>query len=395
MYSAIRQILAALKFGLRSHASRPRHVILMTAGFAIAVVTTSFMLAIPAGLERLAGATGRRDLAIVLQANARSEIGSMLSPSIVDIVSNLPGIARDKSGKPQVAPQYLASLQARARDGARVTVQLRGITAATWRLLGVDKTQILPRAFNPNSRQLLAGQNVAQILPSAKLGAQLKVRNGLWQVAGFISPGGMWNSELWTGMPVLQAGFNAPNAVSVLWLKLDHPGALQQVAEAIEKDRRLYKVRVQSQQGYYAGKIRAVSHYARIAALAVAIFLGLGAVIAIGNAVSLALEGRKKELATLRALGFSNRCLVVALFVEILLLGVGTAIIVLAIMQWLVSGMHIATSTGHYSLGFQVAITPRVFALVLAYVGVLGIASAVLPAVHVLRAPLARALARD
>lgn len=395
MRSAARQVVAVLKFGIRSHASRPRHAILMIAGFAIAAVTVTFMLAIPAGLEQLAGATGRSDLAIVLQADAQSEIGSTLSPSIVDIVSNLPGVARDKGGKPEVAPQYLASAQLRARDGATVTAQLRGITQATWDLLGADAAQVLPTDFNPNSRQLLAGQDAARILPSARPGAQLKVQDGLWRVPGVFSPGGMWNSELWAGISVLQTAFNAPNVVSVVWLKLSNPDALQQVAAAIEKDKRLYGVRVQSQRAYYAGKVRVLSHYARIAALAVAFFLGLGAIIAIGNAVSLALEGRQRELATLRALGFANACLAIALFIEVLLVAISTTIVVLAIMQWLTSGMRFATSTGDHSFGFQVAITPQVFAWVLGYTALLGIVSAILPSLHVLRAPLSRALARD
>ena len=395
MPSAVRQVLAVLKFGVRSHASRPRHAILMIAGFAIAAVTVSFMLAIPAGLEQLAVATGRSDLAIVLQADARSEIGSTLSPSIVKIVSNLPGIARDSDGKPEVAPQYLASMPLRARDGAPVTAQLRGITAATWDLLDMKAAQVLPNNFNPNSLQLLAGQDAVRILPSARPGAQLKVRDSLWRVEGLLSPGGMWNSELWGGISVLQAAFNAPNVVSVLWVKLANPDALAQFATAIERDRRLYGVRVQSQRAYYAGKVRVLSRYARIAALAVAFFLGLGAIIAIGNAVSLALEGRQKELATLRALGFRNPCLAMALFIEVLLVAFSTSIIVMALVRWLASGMRFATSTGDHSFGFQLAITPQVFAWVVGYTALLGIVSAILPSVHMLRAPLFRALARD
>ncbi|MGB8636362.1 MAG: ABC transporter permease, partial [Rhodanobacteraceae bacterium] len=141
--------------------------------------------------------------------------------------------------------------------------------------------------------------------------------------------------------------------------------------------------------------VRVLSRYARIAALAVAFFLGLGAIIAIGNAVSLALEGRQKELATLRALGFRNPCLAMALFIEVLLVAFSTSIIVMALVRWLASGMRFATSTGDHSFGFQLAITPQVFAWVVGYTALLGIVSAILPSVHMLRAPLFRALARD
>lgn len=395
MRSVIRQALAVLRFGVRSHVNRPRHVILMVAGFAIAAVTLTFMLAIPAGLEELANATGRSDLAMVLQADARSEIGSTLSPSIVDIVSNLPGIARGENGKPQVAPQYLASMQLRARDGAPVTVQLRGVTRATWELLGLNAAQVLPADFNPNDRQLLAGQGAVSILPSARPGAQLTVRDRLWRVQGVFAPGGLWNSELWGGLSTLQAAFNSPSAVSVLWLKLVEPGALQDVAAAIEKDRRLYGVRVQSQHDYYAGKVQVLSRYARVAAVAVAAFLGLGAIIAIGIAVSLALEGRQRELATLRALGFRGSPLVIALMVEVLLVALATAIVMTAIVHWLASGMRFATSTGDYSFGFQMAITPQVVVWVLSYIAVLAVFSALLPAMQLVRAPLARALSRS
>ena len=171
--------------------------------------------------------------------------------------------------------------------------------------------------------------------------------------------------------------------------------ALEQISTAIDEDKRLYGVRIQSQRAYYAGKVRVLSHYARIAAAAVAFLLGLGAIIAIGNAVSLALEGRRRELATLRALGFANPGLAIALLIEVLLVAISTTIVVVAITQWLASGMRFATSTGDYSFDFQLAITPQVFAWVLGYTALLGVVSAILPSLHVLRAPLVRALARD
>src|SRR2546430_15275935 len=111
------EILGALRLGIASHLARPRHLVLIVAGFAIADMTVTPLIAIPQGLDRLAGSTGRGDIAIVLGASAQGEADSMLKPELAALISGLPGIAHDGEGRPLVAAQFVTQIRLRRTDG--------------------------------------------------------------------------------------------------------------------------------------------------------------------------------------------------------------------------------------------------------------------------------------
>lgn len=389
----LREIAGALNTSLVGHAARPRHLALISAGFLVAGFTLLLLLAVPAGFEALGGQTGLDNVAVVLGGTAQDEASSALTPAVVALVGSLSGVAHNTAGAPVVAPQFIATTSVRRKDGSQVNVLVRGVTSATW---GLSATALhwnagqLPRTGAP---EIMAGDTAARSYAGLSPGADIKVRAAPWRVLGTFRGGGLWDSELWTDMSALQATFNATSNVSVLWVKLQSNAAFDEFAQAIKRDPRLSGVRTERQRGYYARQVSFVTSFMRIAALGIAVTLGLGAVFTIANALNLALISRRRELAVLRALGFRQGSLAFALLIEVTLIGFVATMASIVIASIVLNGREIGTSTGEQAVVFALAVTPAVMAWTILYALTLGIASALWPAHQAVRAPLLRTLA--
>jgi putative ABC transport system permease protein len=384
----VREIIGALRFGIASHLVRPRHLVLIAAGFAIADMTLIPLIAIPQGLERIAGSTGRDDIAVVFGASAQGEADSTLKPELAALIADLPGIAHDGEGRPLVAPQFVTQIRLRRNDGTAVSVQMRGISEATWPLLDGAFRASAGDRFRSGAYELVAGAAAASSIAVLDPGAQIRVRDSLWRVTGRFEGGGLWDSELWSDLAPLQAIFNAESAVSVVWARLETPAAFEGFEAALESDKRLRDARTELQTSYYARQVRLMTHFARIATGAVAVTLGLGASLAIGNAVTMALLARRREMAILRALGYRRASLAAALMIEVALIGVVTAGAVSWLAHAVMAGRPISTSTGTQAVSFALVVSANLVVYALGYALLLGVVSACWPVSRIVTAPI-------
>lgn len=390
----LRELVSAIRVGFSSHVERPRHLLLIAAGFVIGALVLVLLLALASGFDRLGDETGDDDVAIVFAANARNESDSALKPEVATLVADLPGVARDSDGRPVVAPQFVASAKLRRRDGEVATALVRGVTPAIWTLVGMhppERASLQRSAAN----QLLAGTAAARSFVATDVDAQIKIRNAVWTVVDHFEGRGLWDSELWADIAPLQATFNAPAALSVLWVKLNSPAEFATFQAALEGDKRLRDLRTEMQRDYYGRQVRFVSHFLRIATAAVAAALGLGAALAIANALTLALIARRRELAILRALGWQRRTLGAALLLEVMLISVPAALFAIAAAWLMLGDLSVGSSTGVQTVNVTMAITPGAVAWTLEYVLLLGATSAIWPAWQAVRTPIIRALHDD
>lgn len=394
--SLLREIAGALRLGLASDVARPRHVLLVVAGFFIASLSLVGLLAIPAGLDRLAGDTGMSDVALVLSATASDETNSSLSTNMAHIVSSMPGIASGSDGRPLIAPQYLASTKLRYADGSARTVLVRGISSATWNLLGSHALMRDGRRPRSGINELMVGTAAAKALAAVNTGASVKLRESPWLATGEFSAGGsLWESELWAEMGALQSAYNAQGQISVLWVRVKPDDGYKRFVHAMHVDPRLSGLRAVMQRDYYASHVGFVAHFARVAVVGIAATLGLGAVLAIANALSLALGARQREMGVLRAVGFRSSSIGVAALLEVVLIGALSAAVATAVAWVVLDGMAVGTSTTQQSLVFRFRVTFEVMGWALAYATLLGSLSALWPTWRVTRTPLVNALRGD
>ncbi len=391
--SGMREYRAALATGLRIAATRPRHLMLVAAGFFIACSVLLILLSLPAGVRQLGGNTGSDTIVMVLPKGSVSEGQHALSVAELAALQSLPGIAHDADGHPLLAPQFVAYAKLRRRDGALATVLLRGVTPIQYELVA-DSIHLTgghpPRA---GKDEFLAGVGAAATYVAIGPHAVHAIRGvPLRNTGTFRAGSGFWNSEIWLSQDVLQTLYQAPSTISSAWVKLASPAAFPTFMHALHASPRLAGVDAYRQTDFYASQTSFLIHFIDIAAMAVAIVLGLGAILAIANALSMALDARQHELAILRAMGFRSAPLAWALLTEVwLIAALCTGLVtVLALTFW--DRHAIASSALFQAIEFKAHVGPSTVLLTLTYGCLIGTLGALLPISRAVRTPLITAL---
>jgi len=174
-------------------------------------------------------------------------------------------------------------------------------------------------------------------------------------------------------------------------LKPSSATAFKSIADAISADPRL-KLQTKTEYKYYEDQTSGLLGI-RILVTIVTFFMVLGATLGAMNTMFSAVASRKRELATMRALGFKRRDVLLSVVIEAIFLS-GLAGIAGVLMALPVNG--IATGTANFitfsEVAFNFSISPQVavFAGVLAIVA--GGIGGLLPAISAARLPITRAL---
>ncbi len=387
------EVGVSFKTGIATSIARPRHTLLIAFGFLIAGITLVVLLTIPAGLKRVAGHTGSPDVALVFPGGTVSESGGTFKMNLAGLVGSLPGVAHDSKGQPLVAPQFVIDTRLRRTDGTTATVLVRGVTPMFWDIVGKAATLTPGQRFATGKDQLIAGVAAARGFVSLDTGDVIRVHHQPWQVAGqFAAGGGFWESELWTGMAALQSAFNAQGELTCLWVKLTSPAAFEAFSKALHENPRTQGLHTVRQPDYYAGQSSFLQSFIGIVAEAIALALGLGAILAIVNALGMALDARRRDLAILRAVGFRRVSLAVSLLAEVLVVGALCAGIAILIGWLAVNGREVGSSTLSNAIQFKLRVDGSVIGWTVLYLLAIGILSAIWPVIRALRAPLTRAL---
>jgi putative ABC transport system permease protein len=354
------------------------------------------LLTIPAGLRRLAGQTGLSDVVIVLPNGATDESSGTLGAGFAGLVGSLPGVAHSRDGHPLVAAQFVVNTRLRRHDGTTATVLVRGVTPTFWNVIGESVAMRSGRHFRAGTDELISGVAAASSFVSADAGATVLLHAKPWHVSGeFTAEGGFWESELWADLAALQATYNAQGTLTCIWVKLDSPDMFSTFSKALHDDPRTAGLYATRQRDYYTSQTAFLEWFIQVAAEGIAVALGLGAALAIINALSMALDARKRDLAILRALGFRRRALATALLVEVLLNGILCTGISLVLGWLMVDGREIGSSTFSSAIQFKMHIDVNVVVWTLIYLLLLSALSALWPIVRAVRAPLTHALQRE
>ena len=390
----LHEITSSLATGVATALARPRHTLLIAFGFLVAGVTLAVLLTLPAGLQRLAGNTGSPDVAIVLPGNVfAKESGGSLKPELAALVGSLPGVAHAGHGQPLVAPQFVVNTRLRRTDGTTATVLVRGVTPVFWAVVGHAISMRSGRRFAAGKDELIAGVAAARGFVALDTGATTSIHKSPWRVSGeFAANGGFWESELWTDMAALQSAYHAQGAVTCLWVKLTSPAAFKAFKKALHDNPRTQGLQAVRQPDYYANQTSFLKSLITTAAKGVAVALGLGAILAIVNALGMALAARRRGLAIQRAVGFRRGALAIALLVEVLVIGAVCAGIAVLVAWFAVNGHEVGSSTGGSAIEFRMRVGASVIGWTFAYVLILGVLSALWPIARAVRAPLMRGL---
>lgn len=399
MINALRQSGTVLRVNMDSFLVRPRHALLVAAGLLIASFTVLVILTIPAGLQRLVGRTGSDRIGVVLADTGFNETNGNITPELVDRIAALPGIAKNAEGLPQIAPQLVVTAKLQRKDGSTGTVLVRGVPPSIWDVVGPVTRLVEGAPIQSGTMEVVSGVRLPESYPFTESGSALRLVQGSmipWRVSGeFEANGGLWESELWADLENLRGQFNAEGQSTTVWVRLESKKAFETFSAAMQADSRLRGFHVVHQETLYQMRVAFLTQFARVGAITVAIVLGMMAVLAGNSTIGLMLRARQRELATLRAIGFTQGSLFIAILAEVLLLASACVLCAFLMARLLLPPHEIQSTSGVLSIGFTMAITPHAVALTMAYTLLLGVAASLAPAWRTLTTPLVAALSKE
>ena len=382
-----------LTYNLRSVRQRWASAIVAVLGIAGTVAVFVAMMALAQGFRATLVASGSPSNAILLRAGAGNEMSSAVTLDQAKVVEDLAGVARGANGPLATAEVVVIAAFPLRATGTDANVQVRGVSA---RALDVRESVKIKagRFFTPGLAEMVVGRNAATTYAGFDVGNRITFGGGAWEVVGVFDAGGSaFDSEVWCDANVLNQTYQRPqNVFQSLTVRLDSPEAFTTLKDGVTSDPRL-TLSVEREQVYYARQSQSLTTMITVLGTLVAVVMAVGAVFGALNTMYSAISERKREIATMRALGFGGGSVVVSFVFESLLIsligGVLGCLIVLPI-NGLTTGTMNWQTFSHLAFAFR--ITPGLLLSGVVFALVMGLIGGVPPAVRAARRQVAPTL---
>jgi putative ABC transport system permease protein len=323
--------------------------------------------------------------AILTSVDAPSPAQSSIAKDTVPAILNLPGIRRNAQGKPIVVFQVTVFVQARSRiNRGQIGFPLIGMTPG---LADYQPELHLTagRMFNPGLHELIAGNKCVRQYEDFGVGSKRHLRGGDWTVVGNFDLASTVCLVFGDGETILSAfGRNTYNQANLM---LESPAAFAAVAATLEANPSLH-LKVQHEAEIFEQNMQQINGILNFVSYFIGAIMAVAATIGAANSLYAIVDSRRRELATLRAVGFNGAPIVASIVIESILLAVPGALIG-ALVAWLLFNGLLASPFG---ASFHMAVTPSLALLGLGWALAIGALAALLPALRAARVPVTVAL---
>jgi putative ABC transport system permease protein len=382
----LRQLAVVTRFSLASAPERAASVGTAMFGIAGVVAVLVGTLSIGEGFRHALRTSGSPEVAIVMRSGSDSEGVSFLSGEDVRIIGDGPGLLRTAAG-PLASAEALTIINlAKRATGTDANVLFRGVQDAAFQVRD-DLRIIEGRRFESGKNELIIGRGAAAEYVGLDVGATLQLGRTAWKIVGrFAARGGVAESELWADAFVLQHAYQRGNAYQAVFARLESPATLERFREALVKDPRL-NVKVLRQDEYYAEQGRIISRLITGLGSIIAGLMGLGAAFGALNTMYSAVAARTREIATLRALGFGNGPVVLAVLAESVLFALVGGLVGGGLAYAAFNGFEAATMNWQTfsQVAFAFRVTPALLVQGVLYATLIGLVGGLFPAIRAAR----------
>jgi putative ABC transport system permease protein len=381
-----RQIWAVTAMNLAALPSRALASLVTVIGVATVIAVMLSLLAVGTGVLNAGLKNLQPDRVIVLTSQGAEFMGSF-SQSDVAIIGQAPGVAKTADGKPIVQPNATVLVNLDTKTGRSNTVAFQG-TGPMGRLMVPASFHILRgRTYQAGLHELIAGVAASRTYKNLDVGDTVTLRGTPWKVVGvFEDRGGVDENSILSDADTVLAAFNRTSYQSVS-VKLTSPDAFRRFKDSLTSNPQL-QVKVERAADYYLNQLKPLTTLLSYVGYFVGGTMAVGVVFGALNTMYSAVDARKREIATLRALGFGGAAVVASVIVESLILSVPGALLGAA-AAWLLFNNHQITMAG---IAFAMDVTPDLVALGVIWALVIGLIGGLTPAIRAARLPVAQAL---
>jgi putative ABC transport system permease protein len=382
-----------ISYNFRSIRERWTSTIVAVLGIAGTVGVFVAMLSLARGFRATLVASGSPGNALVMRAGSSSEMMGGITLESVKVVQDAPGVARDSSG-PLVTQEVVGVMPfPLITTGTDANVQVRGVSPNVLEIRRFVKLTE-GRMFQPGLSELVVGKNATRTYSGLTLGHAVDFAGGHWKIVGVFDAGGSsFDSEVWCDGKLLNQVLHRPeNIFQSATVHLASPDSFNAFKDSLTSDPRL-NVDVVREIDYYAKQSTVMTRLITILGGFVAGIMAVGAIFGALNTMYSAVSERGREIATMRALGFSTWNVLLSFLFEALLIsfagGILGCLVVLPLNGWTTNTMNFQTFS---NIAFAFKITLDLLLLGILFALVMGVLGGFFPAIRAATRPVAVAL---
>jgi ABC-type lipoprotein release transport system permease subunit len=376
-------------YGVRNLLRRPSRSALTLGGLSIVILLVLVVVGFIRGLEASLAATGQPNVVLVYAMTSGADIENSAIPGRTPALlsASVAGI-RKRHDVMYVSPVLYLGTRIKVAGQAKGGLGLvRGVTTAA--PLVRQQVQLVGGTW-PLPGEILVGRLAHSKLGCAKealaVGQHVEFDGRRWKISGVFAAGGAaYESELWCPLDELQGALKRQD-LSLVAVAMESIDAAADV-ELFCKERLDLELKAVAETAYYADLQK---HYKPVRMLGwVVVCLVAGSGVFAGlNTMYGAVVGRIRELATLQAVGFRRRAILLTLVQEATLLSCLGAFLACVLGLLFVNGTAVRFTMGAFvlrvdSVGIAIACVTAI---------ILGVVGAIPPATKAMRLPVVEAI---
>lgn len=383
-------MLIPVRYNLRNLLVRRTSTLLTVFGIGVSVAVFVAVTALVEGIRQTFVATGEPLNVLAIRNGAQSETGSLIEPSSALVARTIRGVARGADGAPLVSVERMVYVNRPRIGSGSSNVVMRGL-GETGRALRPVTHLVSGRWYVPGRRELTVSRTIAARFRDCNVGDELVTGRAHFQVVGIFDAGrSAYASEMWTGSEDIASAFERNNYSNILARAADR-ASVRTVIDALSEDPRMH-FDARGERAFYAEQTKAATPV-KILGNVIAIVMAVGSAFAAMNTMYAAVASRGREVAVLRALGFSRASIAISFVTEAVLLSIAGGIVG-GIGVIPLNGLSTGTTNWFTfsEMNFHFAVTPPLFLQGVLFAAVMGLAGGILPALRASRMSPATAM---
>lgn len=373
-----------LSYNVRSLMVRKTTTFATAGGIALVVFVLAAALMLSAGVSKTLVAGGRPDNAIVTRKGADNEMSSSIESKSVSLVMATPGVKKDETGAPLGGGEVvvvIAQDRLGGKPGEVTNILVRGVNENVLKVRP-DARIVEGRPAKPGTDECIIGKGLVGKYKGMTLGDKfdLKKNRPVTVVGVFEAGGSSFESEVWVNLETARTSFGREGLVSSVTVRLDSPAKFDAFKATIETDKQLL-LEARRETKYYQDQSQGTALFISIMGTVIAVFCAAGATLGAMNTMFAAVAQRRREVGTLRALGFSKFQILFSFVMESSVLALAGGLIGLGLAMLLtltrVSMMNFQT---WQEISFSFTATPEIMLTSIIAGAGMGIIGGLLPA---------------
>ncbi len=378
-----------LRYNARSLVRRRTTTIAAALGMALVVFVLAASLMLSSGIKKTLTQSGRPNVAIVLRKGSDAELASGVEKAHVALVSAREEVARDGSGAPLSVGEVVVVITQEKIDGNGISnLSIRGVPENVYAFRPTVKVTE-GRPARPGTDEVVVGKRARGRFKGVDLNKAFELKKNLpVQVVGvFEDDGSSYESEVWGDLETVRRGFGREDGVSSVRVQLTSPEKMDAFKTAIEGDKQL-QLEVFPETTYFEKMSEGTSAFVNGLGITIAVFFSIGAMIGALITMYASVAQRRKEIGTLRALGFSRSSILFSFLMESLMLAVAGGVLgVLAALGLGFVKFSMMNFASWAEVTFSFNPTPEILVFAVVFGGIMGVIGGFFPAVRAARVP--------